>query len=102
MFPDLICHETIAISTRPPDLHIKRHSHDVRDNADTPHVRVQGEGFVVDHFGAHEFRRAKHLPDLFPGLDLPTEAEVDQLQQVAVGALEHDVLRLKDVNPTLS
>ena len=38
--------------------------HDVRDDADAPEVRVEGEGLVVDHLRGHKLRRTQHLPHL--------------------------------------
>ena len=73
-------------------------SQDVRDDPDAPHVRVEGDGLEVDDLGADELGRAQHLAQLVPGVDLPAEAEVDQLEQRAVVSLQHDVLRLRKKN----
>lgn len=70
-------------------------SQDVRDDPDAPHVRVEGEGLVVDDLRADKLRRAQHLADLLARLDLPAEAEVNQLEERTAAMLQHNVLRLQ-------
>jgi hypothetical protein len=58
--------------------------HDVGDDSDAPHVRVEREWLVVDDFRTDEFRSSQHLPDFFTRFDFPAQPEVDQLEQVTV------------------
>ena len=61
----------------------------VRNNANTPHVSVEREGFIVDYFRTDEFRSSKHFTNLLSGLDFSAESKIDQFKRMTTATFKH-------------
>ncbi len=61
----------------------QRHSQNVSDHADGPHVRAEHHLLVVDHFRRDELGRAVEQPERFLRVVLPREAKIDEFDSVS-------------------
>lgn len=83
------------------EFEMEPHSQDVADDADRPHVRAVADRLEVDHFGRDELRRAEQDLQLLGRVVASRQAEVDELDPVALASQAQNVLRLRNkVNVT--
>lgn len=72
----------------------KKHSQDVGDDPQGPHVCAVADGLEVDHLGGHKLRGAKQDLELLHWLEFSRQTEIDDLDSVSTFGHTQNVFRL--------
>ena len=72
----------------------KKHSQDVGDYPQGPHVSAVADGLEVDHLGRHKLWGAEQDLELLHRLEFSRQAEIDDLDSVSTFGHTQNVFRL--------